>query len=70
MADVRAIMAVSQALVGTLEGSYDPELFGTELEFETFSTSDFVLDDLEPFRRNIHRVRQNLLPRVLTQQTD
>ena len=41
MADVRAIMAVSQAVVGLLEGSYDPELFGTELEFETFSTADF-----------------------------
>lgn len=41
MADVRAIMAVSQAVVSLLEGSYSPALFNTELEFQTFATSDF-----------------------------
>lgn len=41
MADVRAIMAVSQAVVSLLEGSYSASLFNTELEFETFATADF-----------------------------
>ena len=37
---------------------------------DTYATADFALDDLEPFRKNIHRVRQNLLPRILMKQSD
>lgn len=42
MADVRAVMAVSQAVLGVLQGSYRDDVFNTELEFESYTTRDFT----------------------------
>ncbi|WP_320039966.1 DUF4255 domain-containing protein [uncultured Desulfobacter sp.] len=42
MADYRAIMGVSEAIMGLLRSSYRPDLFNNELEFKVFTSKDFT----------------------------
>lgn len=42
MADYRAIMAISEAIMGLLRTSYRPDLFNNELEFKVFTSKDFA----------------------------
>lgn len=46
MADYRAIMAVSEAIVGLLRTSYHSEDFNNELEFRVFTAKDFGTNSL------------------------
>lgn len=42
MADYRAIMGVSEAVIHLLESSYDPDVFDTPLDFQVFTSNDFT----------------------------
>lgn len=41
MADYRAVMAVSEAMIKLLQSNYRPEDFNNELEFKVFTSKDF-----------------------------
>lgn len=47
MADFRAIMAVSEAIVNLLRVSYRPDDFNNELEFRVFTSRDFGNNTLQ-----------------------
>lgn len=47
MADFRAIMAVSEAIVNLLRVNYRPEDFNNELEFRVFTSKDFGNNTLQ-----------------------
>jgi hypothetical protein len=47
MADFRAIMAVSEAVVNLLRVNYRPEDFNNELEFRVFTSKDFGNNTLQ-----------------------
>lgn len=42
MADYRALMSVSEAIMNLLRAKYDPEEFNNELEFKVFTSNDFT----------------------------
>lgn len=42
MADYRALMSVSEAIMNLLRASYDPDDFNNELEFKVFTSKDFT----------------------------
>ncbi|HED32735.1 MAG TPA: DUF4255 domain-containing protein [Gammaproteobacteria bacterium] len=46
MANFRAIMAVSEAIVNLLRSSYMPEDFNNELEFKVFTSKDFSTNSI------------------------
>ena len=41
MADYRAIMGITEAVMGLLRTSYRPDDFNNELEFKVFNSKDF-----------------------------
>ncbi len=47
MADFRAIMAASEAIVNLLRVNYQPEDFNNELEFRVFTSKDFGTNTLQ-----------------------
>lgn len=46
MADVRAVMAVGEALAATLRGAYDPAALAPDLEFRVVTARDFTANQL------------------------
>lgn len=46
MANFRAIMAVSEAIINLLRSSYVPEDFNNELEFKVFTSKDFTTNSI------------------------
>ncbi len=46
MADFRAIMAVTEAIINLLRSSYVPDDFNNELEFKVFTSRDFTTNSI------------------------
>ena len=41
MADYRALMSVSEAIINLLRANYNPDDFNNQLEFKVFTSKDF-----------------------------
>jgi hypothetical protein len=58
MADFRAITAVTQAIIFTLQSNYDPDDFNNDLEFEVYVASDFA----KPMKAGVSLFLYRVLP--------
>lgn len=70
MADFRALMSVSEAVMNLLRSSYDPEDFNNELEFKVFTSKDFTTNTISngaslfPYRVYVNGTRRSPAGRI------